>query len=43
VTHAAGQTGMAAAQVLSATADLSKEADQLRQQVESFLSNIRTA
>jgi methyl-accepting chemotaxis protein len=43
VTQAAGETGTAAAQVLGASEGLAKQAELLRQQVDTFLSRIRAA
>jgi len=43
VTEAAGETGSAASQVLGASEGLAKQADLLRQQVDTFLSRIRAA
>jgi methyl-accepting chemotaxis protein len=43
VTQTAGETGSAASQVLSAAEGLTKQADMLRQQVDTFLSRIRAA
>ncbi|WP_185961300.1 methyl-accepting chemotaxis protein [Telmatospirillum sp. J64-1] len=43
VTVAAGQAGEAAAKVMEASADLSRESDRLRQQVLSFLEEMRAA
>ncbi|WP_162305860.1 methyl-accepting chemotaxis protein [Oleisolibacter albus] len=41
VSQAAGETGLAASQVQGAAASLSREADQLRRQVDGFLAGIR--
>ncbi|ACI98328.1 methyl-accepting chemotaxis protein [Rhodospirillum centenum] len=41
VTQAAGETGAAASQMLSAAANLSKEAANLRSQVQTFLETVR--
>ncbi|MFC7331825.1 methyl-accepting chemotaxis protein [Rhodocista pekingensis] len=41
VTQAAGETGAAASQMLSAAANLSKEAANLRNQVQTFLETVR--
>jgi len=43
VTKAASETGTAAAQVLGAAGDLAKQAEMLRQQVDTFLSKVRAA
>ncbi|WP_448205727.1 methyl-accepting chemotaxis protein [Azospirillum sp. sgz302134] len=43
VTQAAGQTGTAASQVLNAAQELSQQSDNLRREVERFLSSIRAA
>ena len=43
VSHAATQTGSAANQVLSASGDLSRQAESLRREVENFLADIRAA
>lgn len=43
VTEAASQTGSAAGQVLSAARELSQQSELLREQVEKFLADIRTA
>ena len=43
VTQAAGDTGDAAARVLSATGDLARQGDSLRGEVSQFLANIRAA
>lgn len=43
VTQAAGSTGSMADQALNAAGDLSREADQLRQEVERFVAMIRAA
>lgn len=43
VTKGASQTGSAAAQVLGAADDLAQQGERLKQDVESFLHNIRTA
>ncbi|WP_286192307.1 methyl-accepting chemotaxis protein [Roseomonas genomospecies 6] len=43
VTRAAGSTGSMADQALNAAGDLSREADQLRQEVERFVAMIRAA
>ncbi|WP_247882907.1 methyl-accepting chemotaxis protein [Azospirillum brasilense] len=43
VTQAAGSTGTMADQALGAAGDLSREADQLRQEVERFVAMIRAA
>ncbi|MDQ2101774.1 methyl-accepting chemotaxis protein [Azospirillum isscasi] len=43
VTQAAGSTGSMADQALNAAGDLSREADQLRQEVERFVTMIRAA
>jgi methyl-accepting chemotaxis protein/CHASE3 domain sensor protein len=43
VTQAAGETGSAATQVLGAAEDLAKQAELLRQQVDTFLSRVRAA
>jgi methyl-accepting chemotaxis protein len=43
VNEAAGETGTAAAQVLTAADDLSRQADKLRMNVNGFLSKIRAA
>jgi methyl-accepting chemotaxis protein len=43
VTQAAGETGAAANQVLSASSDLSKQAEALRSQVQSFLEQVKAA
>ncbi|CAO3451044.1 Methyl-accepting chemotaxis sensor/transducer protein [Azospirillum argentinense] len=43
VTQAAGSTGSMADQALGAAGDLSREADQLRQEVERFVAMIRAA
>jgi methyl-accepting chemotaxis protein len=43
VRQAAGDTGAAAQQVLQATDELSKQSETMRNQVESFLSNIKAA
>lgn len=41
VTQAAGETGAAARQVLDASEDLSRQSEQLREQVDSFLRQVR--
>ncbi|WP_247886849.1 MCP four helix bundle domain-containing protein [Azospirillum sp. SYSU D00513] len=43
VNQAAAETGSAASQVLGAAGGLSRESDLLRQEVERFIANIRTA
>ena len=43
VTQAAGETGAAATQVLGASDELAKQAEMLRQQVNSFLEKVRAA
>ncbi len=43
VSHAAVETGTAAGQVLDASGDLSKQANELRGEVEAFLNAVRTA
>jgi methyl-accepting chemotaxis protein len=43
VTQASGETGAAANQVLAASGELSKQADALKRQVESFLGQVRAA
>ena len=43
VTQAASDTGTAASQVLSASGELAKQAEVLRSQVGTFLTNIRAA
>lgn len=43
VASAAEQTGMAAQQVQGASADLAKQAEQLRYQMDMFLTNVRAA
>jgi methyl-accepting chemotaxis protein len=43
VTQAASETGAASSQVLGAATDLSKQAEKLRGEVDSFLANIRAA
>jgi len=43
VSQSASETGTAAAQVLTASGELSREAEGLRQRVETFLSDIRRA
>jgi hypothetical protein len=43
VKNAAGETDQVASQVLQAAADLSKQSDQLRRSVETFLDGIRAA
>ena len=43
VSSAAGETGAAASQVASASEQLKTQADRLRQQVETFLSNVQAA
>jgi methyl-accepting chemotaxis protein len=43
VNEAATQTGTAATQVLRASGELSRQAEALRQEVETFLANIRSA
>jgi len=43
VTQAANEAGDASTQVLGAAAALSRQADKLRGEVESFLANIRAA
>ena len=43
VSQAAGATGAAATQVLSASGELSSQANVLRQEFESFIQSIRAA
>jgi methyl-accepting chemotaxis protein len=43
VTRAAGETGAAASQVLSSATDLSRQAEQLRTEVDKFLATVRAA
>jgi methyl-accepting chemotaxis protein len=43
VTQAAGETGAAAGQVLQAAGDLSRQAEQLRGQIDQFLAAVRAA
>jgi methyl-accepting chemotaxis protein len=43
VSRAIGETGSAAVQVLSAAGELSKRADQLSQEVDSFVNDVRAA
>lgn len=43
VTQAAGDTGAAANQVLTASGELAKQAEALREQVETFIAHIRAA
>ncbi len=43
VTHAAGETGAGATQVLSSAEQLARQADTLRREIEGFLNDIRAA
>ena len=43
VTEAANESGVAAAQVLGAAGDLSKQAEKLAGEVNSFLTDVRAA
>ena len=43
VNEDAAETGAAATQVLGASSELSRQAEDLRRQVENFLANIRAA
>ncbi|MGP0090677.1 MAG: protoglobin domain-containing protein [Xanthobacteraceae bacterium] len=43
VTRAAGETGAAASQVLASATDLSRQAEQLRTEVDKFLATVRAA
>jgi len=43
VSATAGETGAAAAQVLSAAGDLAKQSDDLHREVDRFLTSIRVA
>jgi methyl-accepting chemotaxis protein len=43
VSRAANETGAAATQVLSAAAELSKQSEALRHDVDSFLATVRAA
>jgi methyl-accepting chemotaxis protein len=43
VTDAAGETGSAAAHLLTAARDLSRQSERLREEVDGFLARVRTA